>query len=127
VADIPGLLEKAHDNYGLGHTFLRHIERCDHLLYVLDGTQPLLDQLKVLENELNLYNDGLSRKAKMVVVNKVDIEGVEEKIRQLNGCISLPIIPISALYRWNIQHLKYFIFDLYSNHYNSDNKIEFKK
>ena len=64
LADLPGIIEGAHANRGLGHEFLQHAERTKVLLYVVDGTiiedgrSPLLD-FTVLQNELRLYKDGL--------------------------------------------------------------------
>ena len=79
-ADIPGLIEGAHANRGLGHTFLRHIERTKMLLYVLDGAStegrdPGAD-LKCLMEELRLYNPSLMKKPAMVFANKIDLRGL---------------------------------------------------
>ncbi|SPO30916.1 related to MTG2 - Mitochondrial GTP binding protein [Ustilago trichophora] len=73
LSDIPGLIDGAADNRGLGHTFLRHIERCSILAYVLDLTEsePWKD-LKILHNELASYREDLPAKARLVIVNKAD-------------------------------------------------------
>lgn len=109
VADIPGLLPGAHRNKGLGHSFLRHIERCKTLLYVLDASIGDPDpscQLDALQTELNCYDPTLSQNASLVVANKMDTGGSEDHVRQLQCCTSLPIVPVSALHSWNIGPLK---------------------
>jgi GTP-binding protein len=77
IADIPGLIEGAHDNVGLGHDFLRHIERCRLFCYVLDmagtdGRDPL-DDLAKLREELDCYEPGLSQRPAFIVANKMDM------------------------------------------------------
>ncbi|SPO29639.1 related to MTG2 - Mitochondrial GTP binding protein [Ustilago trichophora] len=73
LSDIPGLIDGAADNRGLGHTFLRHIERCSILAYVLDLTEPEpWKDLKILHNELASYREDLPAKARLVIVNKAD-------------------------------------------------------
>jgi GTP-binding protein len=101
IADIPGLIEGAHNNVGLGHEFLRHILRCRMLLHVIDmagseGRNPLED-LAALRKELSLYSPLLADRPWMVVANKMDLPEAEEHLRQFR--IYHPkqeIIPISA-------------------------------
>ena len=98
VADIPGLIEGAHDNVGLGHAFLRHIERTSVLCYVLDmggvdGRDPL-DDLDALKNELELYMPGLSKRASMIVANKMDLENAEENLQRLRDKLASEVIAI---------------------------------
>lgn len=86
VADIPGLIEGAHENVGLGHDFLRHIVRCKLLVFVLDmagseGREPIED-LQKLRKELDLYDPTLSERPWIVVANKMDLEGAKEKLKQ---------------------------------------------
>lgn len=103
VADIPGLIEGAHDNVGLGHAFLRHIERTSVLCYVLDmggvdGRDPL-DDLDALKNELELYMPGLSKRASMIIANKMDLEGAEENLERLREKLASEVIyiyPVTA-------------------------------
>lgn len=83
VADIPGLIEGAHDGAGLGTQFLRHIERTRILVHLIDASainpqSPLLEYETVL-NELRLYNDQLVDKPQLVVLNKLDIPGTDVK------------------------------------------------
>jgi GTPase len=79
VADIPGLIDGAHENRGLGHDFLKHIERTKVLLYVVDaagteGRDPATD-LRHLINELRLYDEELLTKPALVFANKHDLTG----------------------------------------------------
>ena len=89
VADIPGLIEGAHENVGLGHDFLRHIVRCKLLVFVLDmagseGREPIAD-LQKLRKELDLYDPTLSERPWIIVANKMDVEGAEEKLAQFKA------------------------------------------
>jgi GTP-binding protein len=102
IADIPGLLEGAYMNVGLGHEFLRHIERTKVLLYVLDmagvdGRDPVED-FKVLRNELEMYLQGLSSRAVMIIANKMDLPESAENLKNLKKEVgrSLKIVPLSA-------------------------------
>jgi GTP-binding protein len=86
VADIPGLIEGAHENVGLGHDFLRHIVRCKLLVFVLDmagseGREPIAD-LQNLRRELDLYDPTLSERPWVIVANKMDLPGARERIKQ---------------------------------------------
>ncbi|XP_068241608.1 mitochondrial ribosome-associated GTPase 2-like [Palaemon carinicauda] len=97
VADIPGLIEGAHRNRGLGIDFLRHIERCSCLLYVLDVSQPdPWRQLEILMHELEQYQKGLSQRPHAIVANKIDLPNSEENVADLTKMIDLPIVPVSA-------------------------------
>lgn len=89
MADCPGLLPDASHNVGLGHSFLRHIERARLLLYVVDLSQPNPElELTVLKTELENYEEGLSQRAKLVAANKADLcaggqEEAAEKLERL--------------------------------------------
>lgn len=77
LADVPGLIEGAHENRGLGHRFLRHIERCALLVFLIDmagtdGRDPR-DDYKHLADELGLYDKALLKKPRLVVANKMDL------------------------------------------------------
>ncbi|TDL27987.1 GTP-binding protein Obg/CgtA [Rickenella mellea] len=88
IADNPGLISQASENVGLGHSFLRSIERSLALVYVVDLSGPSPEQeLRILRDELEKYKPGLSAKARMVIANKADllgggVEAGEEKARQ---------------------------------------------
>lgn len=79
VADNPGLIEEASLNVGLGHSFLRSIERSHALVYVVDLSSPApWDDLRVLRDEIEMYKPGISPKARMVLANKADLLGGAE-------------------------------------------------
>jgi GTP-binding protein len=79
LADIPGLIEGAHEGRGLGDTFLGHVERCAVLLHLLDGTSETLgDDYAVILGELEAYGEGLSEKPRVLGLNKVDALSPEE-------------------------------------------------
>lgn len=88
VADIPGLIEGAHEGKGLGHEFLRHIERTALIVHVVDltgdyeGRDPLEDY-RVINEELALYADELAKRPRIVVANKIDVAGTEEAADRL--------------------------------------------
>uniref|UniRef100_A0A1X7TF50 OBG-type G domain-containing protein n=1 Tax=Amphimedon queenslandica TaxID=400682 RepID=A0A1X7TF50_AMPQE len=186
IADIPGLLPGAHRNYGLGHAFLRHIERCSILVIVLNVREkepgetdnhlqsqnnkeernlegasinverseletatttepvnsrhnspslygkgklnanevlPLAAQYQILQDELELYKEGLVNKVKLVVINKVDLEGGEKSVLEFindSPGLGLPLVPVSGMKEWNIQELKEALYTLYNNNNNNN-------
>jgi GTP-binding protein len=86
MADLPGLIEGAHKNKGLGHKFLKHIERAKILLFILDGSLnpndercPLKD-LQSLQNEIKLFNPDMADKPSVIALNKMDIDTENFKI-----------------------------------------------
>ena len=87
IADIPGLIEGAHEGIGLGDRFLRHVERCAVLLHLVDGTEEdVAGRYKAIRKELKLYSKTLAAKHEIVVLNKVDAllpEEIEEKVKAL--------------------------------------------
>src|SRR5438128_351016 len=101
IADIPGLIEGAHRNLGLGHDFLRHITRCHALLFVVDvagseGRNPIED-LQNLRREIDLYDPILSERPWFAVANKMDLPGADENLLALQKRFSaVEIAPISA-------------------------------
>ncbi|HEX3446288.1 MAG TPA: GTPase ObgE [Chthoniobacterales bacterium] len=111
VADIPGLIEGAHRNVGLGHDFLRHIVRCKLLIFVLDaagseGRTPLAD-LGSLRRELGLYDPKLSNRPWIIVANKMDLPGAEENLRLLQQRLARKtIVPMSAERDEGVANLK---------------------
>ena len=114
IADIPGLIEGASEGKGLGHRFLRHIERTKFLLHVIDISQaPADDPLRdyyILEDELKRYDTSLLRKKRIIIVNKIDLErpdGLkpEDIILKINKN-GFKAIPVSALTGEGIRELK---------------------
>jgi GTP-binding protein len=104
VADIPGLIEGAHENRGLGHNFLRHIERCAAFIYVVDlsaglGNRPGIrpwKALEVLKAELEAYLPGLSNRPAIVVGTKTDIEHTSRAAEALRRKTHLPVVTVCA-------------------------------
>jgi GTP-binding protein len=103
VCDVPGLIEGAHRNVGLGHAFLRHIQRCRVLVLLLDmagsdGRNPWDDHRQLLE-ELALYEPSLLEKARLVVANKMDEPAAEANLRKFKRRVPrTPVLPISAAF-----------------------------
>ena len=124
IADLPGLVEGAHANVGRGHKFLRHIERARLLLFVVDigGFQlsrkhhkrTAWDTIRLLVDELEEYESGLSQRPAILAINKMDKMGANKTLKQLMEHISSSwnrtkfegILPISALERSGIDDLK---------------------
>lgn len=101
MADIPGIIEGAHKNKGLGFEFLRHIERSKVLAYVLDSSgidgRNISHDYQVLVSELRAYNDELLQKPKIIILNKVDTAESMEQIQDFkNDFPDLPFIEASA-------------------------------
>ncbi len=101
IADIPGIIEGAHAGHGLGHDFLRHIERTRILIHIIDGTsQTTALDLKEINQELFLFNPSLKEKPQIVAVNKIDIPSVRERLPEIKEAlneIESPLLYISAI------------------------------
>ncbi|HEX2747380.1 MAG TPA: GTPase, partial [Verrucomicrobiales bacterium] len=101
VADIPGLIEGAHDNVGLGHEFLRHVLRCRILLFVVDaagseGRNPI-DDLTILRTEISLYDEMLAKRPWLILANKTDLPEAAENIKHIKARFpKIKLIPVSA-------------------------------
>ena len=91
AADIPGLIEGAHAGAGLGHEFLRHVERTAVFIHLLDGAAGTVDDVlhafDVINNELELYQEGLSRRPMLVGVNKLDLPAAQENWPELRRAL----------------------------------------
>jgi GTP-binding protein len=101
VADIPGLIEGASENRGLGHRFLKHVERCKVLLVMIDmegtdGREPISD-FRVLLNELKLYMPGLVKKPELVAANKMDEPNAPEHLKAFKKKFKGKVYPISCV------------------------------
>jgi GTP-binding protein len=111
VCDVPGLIEGAHQNIGLGHEFLRHIERCKVLVLLLDmagtdGRAPW-DDYKQLLKELELYDPALLEKERLVVANKMDEAVAEKNLKQFKKKVKkVPLLPISAAFDQGVEEFK---------------------
>lgn len=114
LADIPGLIEGAHQNVGLGHDFLRHIMRCRILLFVVDaagteGRDPVED-LETVRKEVSLYSKELSKRPWHILANKVDVEGAEENVERLKDRFKrVKIFPVSAETGMGLDKLRDFL------------------
>ncbi|GAB4348755.1 MAG: GTPase ObgE [Candidatus Abyssubacteria bacterium] len=101
VADIPGLIEGAHQGVGLGHEFLRHIERTKVLLFLLDASRPdPVKDFQTLRNELELHDPDLLNKSQIIVANKMDLPEARKnwpKARKRLANYDAPIAEVSAL------------------------------
>ncbi len=103
ICDVPGLIEGAHANVGLGHEFLRHITRCKILVILLDmagtdGREPW-DDYKQLLSELELYDPALLEKPRLVVANKMDEAAAEAKLKKFKRRIPrTPVLGIAAAF-----------------------------
>jgi len=111
VCDVPGLIEGAHLNVGLGHAFLRHIRRCKVLVLLLDmaGTDNRnpWEDYKSLLHELELYDPVLLERPRLVVANKMDEPAAEANLKQFKKKIRrVPVLPISAAFDEGVEKFK---------------------
>ncbi|MCR8846262.1 GTPase ObgE [Paenibacillus sp. SC116] len=116
MADLPGLIEGAHTGVGLGHEFLRHVERTRVIVHVVDmagteGRDPFEDWVKI-NDELKLYNEKLAERPQIVAANKMDMPEAEEYLASFRTQLAevrpdIEILPISSLTREGIQDLMF--------------------
>ena len=101
MADIPGLIEGAHDGVGLGTRFLGHVERCGVLLHVVDGAQEdVAGAYRTIRQELTAYGGGLDEKTEVLALNKCDAltdEVIEERRAALEEASGGPVLSMSAI------------------------------
>lgn len=121
IADIPGLIEGAADGVGLGHEFLKHIERCRILIHLVDaasveGRDPVQDVIAI-NQELSKYSEKVSDKKQVIAANKMDLifdeaekEEILEKLRSIDK--KVPVFPISAATKSGVKELLLFVNDL---------------
>ncbi len=110
VADIPGIIEGASENRGLGHEFLRHIMRCQVLIFVVDMSgleHDPVEAIATLRKEVKLYSDELAARRWVIVANKMDDPSAEENLAILQQRYEkVEVIPISAAEQTGIEHFK---------------------
>ncbi|PIC77927.1 GTPase ObgE [Sporosarcina sp. P19] len=119
MADLPGLIEGAHEGIGLGHQFLRHIERTRVIVHVIDmsgleGREPFEDY-QTINKELEQYNMRLTERPQIIVANKMDMPDAQENLeifKEALGDEEIQVFPISALTRTGLDPLLYAILDL---------------
>ncbi len=109
LADIPGLIEGASEGAGLGHEFLRHIQRTRVLIHLLDGlsSDPLADYSQI-NSELSLFDPNLGKKPQIVALNKIDQPEVQERLPEIKKEMKkrgVSLMTISALARTNVREL----------------------
>lgn len=117
MADLPGLIEGAHEGVGLGHQFLRHVERTQVLVHVVDiagseGRDPYEDWVQINE-ELRLYREELSKRPQIVAANKMDLPGAEENLKKFKEKAGpdVPVFPISSATRQGLRELLFAVAD----------------
>jgi GTP-binding protein len=115
-ADIPGLIEGAHLGVGLGHSFLRHVQRTRVLIHMVDATapDPLADYSQIT-SELALYDERLSTKPQLVVLSKLDLPEAQERQEALEAAFKkrgIKVMAISAATQLNVQSLVQSVFRL---------------
>ena len=116
IADIPGLIEGAHAGIGLGHEFLKHIERTRMLIHVVDiaavdGRDPVQD-FQVINNELAEYNPKIMEKYQVVAANKIDLPGSEENLKKFTEYAQekgYKVFPISAATSKGVRELMFYV------------------
>ena len=117
MADLPGLIEGASDGVGLGHQFLRHVERTKVIVHMIDmsgseGRDPFNDY-HVINQELINYQQRLEERPQIIVANKMDVPGAQDNLQKFEDSIAadIMVIPVSTITRDNIDTLLYAIED----------------
>jgi GTP-binding protein len=106
MADLPGLIEGAHAGIGLGHQFLRHVERTRVLVHLIDaGSADPMADYETIRHELASYDTALADKPELVVFNKIDVPEAREKARQLSRNFDTPALLISGATREGVTEL----------------------
>lgn len=115
MADLPGLIEGAHEGTGLGHQFLKHIERTRVILHVIDmasteGRDPFEDY-QTINQELTKYDEKLKDKPQVIAANKMDMPHAESNLSEFQVKISsdIPVYPISSITKDGLQEMLYHI------------------
>ncbi len=116
LADIPGLIEGAHEGVGLGHEFLKHVERTKILIHVVDmaaieGRDPVED-FKVINQELEKYNPVLAGRPQVIAANKMEIPGAEENLERFRKAVESEeymVFPVSAATNKGLKELMYHV------------------
>lgn len=112
IADVPGLIEGAHQNVGLGHEFLKHVKKSQNLILIIDisANDPIFDANSVVR-ELELYQKGLSKKIFLIIANKIDkLTDTLGSIRQLETNFpETNVLPLSAKYGKGLHEVKGYI------------------
>ena len=118
IADIPGLIEGAHEGIGLGHEFLKHIERTKLLVHVIDmasteGRDPLED-FKIINEELSEYNPALAKRPQVIAANKMELPGADENLEIFKAemeKLGYRVFAVSAATNKGLKELMYYLVD----------------
>jgi len=109
LADIPGLIEGAHEGVGLGDKFLKHIERCGVLVHLIDGgSEDVVKDYKIIRHELATYSTNIQNKIEIICLNKCDIlseEAIKQKIAKLKKASKQEVYQISAYTKQGVSAL----------------------
>lgn len=124
IADIPGIIENAHLGKGLGHRFLRHIERNATLLFCIPGdTDSISEEYRILVHELEMYNPELLDKPRIIAITKCDL--IDEELQEMlkpELPAGVPYLFLSAVSQQNILRLKDMLWELVSTHREEETK-----
>ena len=118
IADIPGLIEGAHAGAGLGHKFLKHIERTKVLLHVIDASKSIEDIIadkKTIEEEIGKFNETLLKRRKVFVLNKIDLLDNEKQLKKRKSLFAekgISVLAISALTGSGIEALQRYMAEI---------------
>jgi GTPase len=121
LADIPGLIEGASDGKGLGHQFLRHVERCPILLHLVDGSEgdaaAMADKIRVLNRELERFSPDLATKQQLIVLNKSDTrQDMTEVASELAGLLKQEVMTLSGVSGEGLQELENRLLQVVTDH-----------
>lgn len=121
ISDLPGLIDDSHKNRGLGLQFLRHVQRCVALLYVVDLSTDPISQLRTLFFELEAYKKNLSWRDHLVLANKLDDPRSLDRLSELKEYLekerpNTKILPISAMRGDNLEELRVDLKEMYDNY-----------
>jgi GTP-binding protein len=108
MADIPGLIEGASEGQGLGHQFLKHVERCQTYVHLVaaDAEEGPVERYRTLIRELGAYEEALAQRPQIVVLSKVDVlDDVDAAVAELASAIGRPVLPLSAPLRIGVDAL----------------------
>ncbi|MFC2948474.1 GTPase ObgE [Virgibacillus sediminis] len=130
MADLPGLIEGAHEGVGLGHQFLRHVERTRVIVHVIDmasteGRDPYDDYRKINE-ELKEYDEKLMNRPQIIAANKMDMPGAEENLQSFQEKLEedFPVYRISAITKEGLRDILYAIADTLERIPKTDPEVE---
>ena len=110
LADIPGLIEGAHQGTGLGYKFLRHIERCKNILHLIDiSNEDIFKSYMQVKDEIRKFDKKIEKKKEIIVLNKTDLlseEEINNKIEKIKKKIKKKILTISIMKNSGLNNLK---------------------